>query len=59
MKRAVMGYQAGIITLNQALEIVSLPPERNANDRLEKSSKPVMGELPRTNEQNANDEKTL
>lgn len=51
MKRAVMGYQAGILTLNQSLDIVGMQPESEGDNRIEKSSKPTMGELPRTNEQ--------
>jgi hypothetical protein len=51
MKRAVMGYQAGILTLNQSLDLIGMQPESEGDNRLEKSSKPTMGELPRTNEQ--------
>lgn len=51
MKRAVLGYQAGILTLNQSLDIVGMQEEQSGNSRIEKSSKPTMGELPRTNEQ--------
>jgi len=51
MKRAVMGYQAGILTLNQSLDIVGMQPATTGETRIEKSSKPTMGELPRTNEQ--------
>ncbi len=51
MKRSVMGYQAGILTLNQSLDIIGMQPESVGNSRIEKSSKPTMGELPRTNEQ--------
>lgn len=50
MKRAVMGYQAGILTLNQSLDIVGMQPESEGDNRIEKSSKPTMGELPRSNE---------
>ena len=49
-KRAVMGYGAGILTLNQSLEIVGLPPVKEGNERKESNS-PNIGELPRTNEQ--------
>ena len=49
-KRAVMGYQAGILTLNQALDIMGLPQEKNGNIRKDGSSA-NLGELPRTNEQ--------
>ncbi len=51
MKRSVLGYQAGILTLNQSLDIVGMQPESQGDDRIEKSSKPTMGELPRTNQQ--------
>ena len=51
MKRAVLGYQAGILTLNQSLDIVGMQEEQAGNSRIEKSSKPTMGELPRTNQQ--------
>lgn len=51
MKRAVLGYQAGILTLNQSLDIVGMQEEQTGNSRIEKSSKPTMGELPRTNQQ--------
>ena len=51
MKRAVLGYQAGILTLNQSLDIVGMQVEESGDSRIEKSSKPTMGELPRTNEQ--------
>jgi len=51
MKRAVMGYQAGILTLNQSLELIDMQPDSQGNNRLDKPSKPTMGELPRTNEQ--------
>ena len=49
-KRAVMGYQAGILTLNQSLDIVGLPHEKDGNIRKDSGSA-NMGELPRTNEQ--------
>lgn len=51
MRRAVMGYQAGILTLNQALEIVNLPARSDGDGVKEISSKPNMGELPRPGEQ--------
>lgn len=51
MKRSVLGYQAGILTLNQSLDIVGMQPESQGDGRIEKSSKPTMGELPRTNQQ--------
>ncbi len=51
MKRSVLGYQAGILTLNQSLDLINMQPESEGNNRLDKSSKPTMGELPRTNQQ--------
>jgi hypothetical protein len=53
MKRAVMGYEAGILTLNQSLEIIGVGEDSSGDERRE--PKPVkMGELPRTNEQVGN-----
>jgi hypothetical protein len=51
MKRSVLGYQAGILTLNQSLDLINMQPESEGNNRLDKSAKPTMGELPRTNQQ--------
>ena len=45
-----MGYGAGILTLNQSLEIVGLPPVKEGDERKESNS-PNIGELRRTNEQ--------
>ena len=51
MQRVVLGYNAGILTLNQSLEILNLPTESmNGNDRKEKGPSNV-GELPRENSQ--------
>jgi hypothetical protein len=55
MKRAVMGYQAGILTLNQSLDIVGMQPDGEGDTRLEKSSKPTMGRM-RDNEQGGNND---
>ena len=46
MKRAVMGYQAGILTLNQSLDIVGMQPATAGESRIEKSSKPTNSQLP-------------
>lgn len=49
MKRAVMGYQAGILTLNQSLDLIGMQPENDGDGRLDKTSKQT-GTLPRSNE---------
>ena len=49
-KRAVMGYQAGILTLNQSLDIVGLPTTKGGEIRKDGEHTNI-GELPRTNEQ--------
>ena len=49
-KRAVMGYTSGILTLNQSLDIMGLPQEKNGNIRKDGDITNI-GELPRTNEQ--------
>ena len=49
MKRAVMGYQAGILTLNQSLDLIGMQPETDGDGRLDKTSKQT-GTLPRSNE---------
>ena len=49
MKRAVMGYQAGILTLNQSLDLIGMQPESDGDGRLDKTSKQT-GTLPRSNE---------
>ena len=53
MQRAVLGYNAGIITLNQALDMVNLPVAgRKGNERKETSNNTQpMGELPREDSQ--------
>ena len=53
MQRAVLGYNAGIITLNQALDMVNLPVAgRAGNTRKEGSNNTQpMGELPREDSQ--------
>ena len=52
-KRAVMAYQAGLMTLNQSLDIISLPHTKDGDSRIE-PNKPNLGELPRTNQQEGN-----
>ena len=54
MKRAVMGYQAGILTLNESLEIIKQPPTKDGALRQDTQPKVNMGELPRTNQQEGN-----
>jgi len=50
MKRAVLGYDAGILTLNQTLELIGMQPETEGTNRKE-GTKGKTGELPRTNQQ--------
>lgn len=50
MRRATMGYDSGIITRNQALEIIGLPTEKDGNQRT-KGKKATTGRLPREGEQ--------
>jgi len=50
MQRAVMGYDSGILTLNQSLNMLSLPTDRSGDER--KTERPTnVGELPRENSQ--------
>ena len=50
MQRVVMGYQAGVLTLNQALDVLNLPSAgRSGEERKEDSAN--TGELPRENSQ--------
>jgi hypothetical protein len=51
MRRANIGYTAGILTLNQALEIAGLPAEQGLDSRRVPPPSVNMGELPRQNEQ--------
>ena len=53
MKRAVLGWQAGMLTLNESLEIVGLQPAEDGTMRNDKG-KAKLGELPRTNQQEGN-----
>jgi len=56
MKRAVLGYQAGILTLNESLDIIGLPTTKEGASRQEGKDKAKLGELPRTNQQEGNKE---
>ena len=51
MRRATMGFEAGLLTMNQALEILTLPPMagEEGEERRQPGS-PNMGDLPRPNE---------
>ena len=51
MQRVTMGYQSGVLTLNQALEILNLPPIREGNNRNNSQGIRQFGELPRENSQ--------
>ena len=51
MQRSVMGYSAGILTLNQSLEMLNLPTIGNEGDVRETTSSEGVGELPRENSQ--------
>jgi len=55
MQRVTMGYESGVLTLNQALDILNLPEVSNGNERKGGGSSDV-GALPRENSQpGAND----
>ena len=49
-QRAVLGYSNGIFTLNQSLEIMGYPPEKDGDERQDSGGPDEMGELPRENE---------
>ena len=51
MQRANIGYNSGILTLNQALEIVNLPNETEGDIRKDSKGIADNGELPRENGQ--------
>ena len=51
MQRANIGYNSGILTLNQALEIVNLPNEAEGDIRKDSKGIADNGELPRENGQ--------
>jgi hypothetical protein len=50
MRRATLGYDAGVLTLNQALDVVALPVEEGADTRKESGTRTPTGELPREGE---------
>jgi hypothetical protein len=50
MRRATLGYDAGVLTLNQALDVVALPVEEGADTRKEGGTRTPTGELPREGE---------
>ena len=58
MKRAVLGYQAGILTLNESLDIVGLPTAKEGAARQQGKGKAKLGELPRTNQQEGKKEES-
>jgi len=54
MRRVNIGYNAGILSLNQSLEIIGLPEIGEEGDIRKDGSQVPMGEMPRQNE-NVND----
>ena len=54
MRRVNIGYNAGILSLNQSLEIIGLPEIGEEGDVRKDGSQVPMGEMPRQNE-NVND----
>ena len=51
MQRTVMGYNAGILTLNQSLEMLNLPTIGREGDERGATTPEGVGELPRENSQ--------
>ena len=52
MQRAVMGYESGILTLNESLDILNMPKAKDGDERKDLSPvAPQVGELPRENSQ--------
>ena len=52
MQRAVLGYNAGIITLNQALDMINLPlADREGGQRKSSNNSRGIGDLPREDSQ--------
>tara|TARA_R100001079_G_scaffold82483_1_gene45831 strand:+ start:585 stop:1988 length:1404 start_codon:yes stop_codon:yes gene_type:complete len=52
MQRAVLGYNAGIITLNQALDMINLPlADREGGQRKSSNNSRDIGDLPREDSQ--------
>jgi len=57
MQRVTMGYNAGVLTLNQSLELLNLPTIGKEGD--ERRTQPSnTGELPRENSQPGKEEDT-
>jgi len=58
MQRVTMGYDSGILTLNQALDMLNLPMvKKDEGDKRKEAPEPMMqgpGELPRENSQPGN-----
>ena len=54
MRRATMGYDAGVITLNQALDILDMPSIGKEGDERKEDGSADQGQLPRQNEQEDN-----
>jgi len=51
MQKVVLGYNSGILTLNQALDMLSLPSVSNVGDQRKGGEGASVGELPRENSQ--------
>lgn len=53
MRRANIGYSGGILSLDEALEIVNLPPASSGGGERKSGGGAPMGELPRENSQDS------
>tara|TARA_R100001463_G_scaffold72801_1_gene126691 strand:+ start:3402 stop:4790 length:1389 start_codon:yes stop_codon:yes gene_type:complete len=51
MQRVTMGYDAGLLTLNQSLDMLNLPPAKENGDKRKDIEAPKPTELPRENSQ--------
>ena len=51
MQRVVLGYNAGILTLNQALDMLNLPTDSSDGEMRKSKGSSNVGELPRENSQ--------
>ena len=53
MQRVTMGFDGGLLTLNQCLDILNLPitTDKEGNERKDLTPPPSLGKLPRENEQ--------
>ena len=51
MQRVVLGYNAGVLTLNQSLDILNLPKVGRDGEMRKDAAGPSVGELPRENSQ--------